>query len=228
MSSEEIAPQQQGDIVVIWVRRDTKCAECGEELPRGSAIRMSDPGPLCLDCAELGHLMFLASGDAALTRRAKKHSGLYAVVVQWSRTRKRYERQGLLVEEEALDRAEDECLADEEVRQRRRMREAERREALDQQYHDRFAARIRELYRACPAGTPEAIANHACRKHSGRVGRSAAAQRLDEEMVGLAVRAHIRHRHTRYDALLLKGWDRHEARDEVFCDVAAVEEQWRS
>ena len=43
-----------------------------------------------------GHLVFLPSGDAALTRRARKASKLSAVVVQFSRTRKRSERQGVL------------------------------------------------------------------------------------------------------------------------------------
>ena len=76
---------------------------------------MDEPGPLCLACADLDHLVFLPAGDAALTRRAKKASGLSAVVVRWSRTRKRYERQGLLVEEPALEQAEQQCLADEEA-----------------------------------------------------------------------------------------------------------------
>ena len=69
-------------------------------------------------------LVFLPSGEAALTRRAKKASGLSAVVVRWSRTRKRYERQGLLVEEAALEQAEQQCLADEDARTRRRCRPA--------------------------------------------------------------------------------------------------------
>jgi len=47
-----------------------------------------------LDCSDLGRLVFLRSGDGALTRRAKKASRLSAVVVRWSQTRKRYERQG--------------------------------------------------------------------------------------------------------------------------------------
>lgn len=38
---------------------------------------MEGGGPMCLDCADLGHLAFLSSGDAALTRRAKKASGGY-------------------------------------------------------------------------------------------------------------------------------------------------------
>jgi len=69
-----------------------------------------------LFCADLAHLEYLPSGNTALTRRATKHSPLRAVVVQWARARKRYERQGILVTVEALCRAEEECLADEDRR----------------------------------------------------------------------------------------------------------------
>jgi hypothetical protein len=79
-------------------------------------------GAFCLVCADLDHLVFLASGDPALTRRARKRCARAAVVLQWSRARKRYERQGLLVDEEALQRAEEECLADAEIRIRCRQR----------------------------------------------------------------------------------------------------------
>ncbi len=54
----------------------------------------------------MDHLVFLPAGDATLTRRAKTASRLWAVVVRFSRSRKRYEREGLLVEEAALERAE--------------------------------------------------------------------------------------------------------------------------
>jgi len=47
------------------------------------------------------------------------------------------------------------------------------------------------------------------------VGRSAAAKRLDDEAVRLAVIAHIRHTKTEYDALLASGYDRWEARVQV-------------
>jgi hypothetical protein len=43
----------------------------------------------------LGQLDYVPSGDAALTRRARIHSPLSAVVVRFSRARKRYERQGI-------------------------------------------------------------------------------------------------------------------------------------
>jgi hypothetical protein len=53
----------------------------------------------------MDHPVFLPSGDAGLTRRARKASTLSAVVVRWSRTHQRYERQGLLVEPAALKAA---------------------------------------------------------------------------------------------------------------------------
>src|SRR5437879_3626822 len=122
------------DIVVFMLRRDSKCAECGCELFKANLLRMEGDRPLCLDCADLGHLEFLGAGNTALTRRATKHSPLRAVVVQWSRARERYERQGILVTPEAIERAEAECLADEDARARQRERAAVRREAEDREY----------------------------------------------------------------------------------------------
>jgi hypothetical protein len=84
------------DLVVVMPVKDWQCAECDGI---GDLLIMDNAGPLCLTCADLDHLVFLAVGDAALTRRAKKASTLSAVVVRWSRTRKRYERQGILTEE---------------------------------------------------------------------------------------------------------------------------------
>jgi sarcosine oxidase delta subunit len=63
---------------------------------------METPGPVCLHCAGLDDLEFLAAGDALRTRRAKAKSAKSAVVVRFSRSRGSYERQGLLVEPRAL------------------------------------------------------------------------------------------------------------------------------
>jgi hypothetical protein len=114
------AKSKAENLVVFWILRDSSCSECGKELLRGCLLRLEDDRPLCMSCADLDHLVFLPRGDAALTRRAKKYSTLHAVVVRFSRTRGRYERQGLLVEESALDRAETECLADADARAARR------------------------------------------------------------------------------------------------------------
>jgi hypothetical protein len=167
------------DIAVFWVRRDTECAECGTELGRGSMIRIEQERALCLACADLDHLVFLHRGDTALTRRATKHSTLRAVVLEWSRSRKRYERQGILVEAAALARAEEECLSDADVRERRRAAATADRERHDRRYLEAFARAVRERYQSCPAGAEVEIAEHACEKHSGRVGRSAAAKELE-------------------------------------------------
>ena len=111
------------DLKVFITTHDTACSECGADLGRHAWILLAgERGALCLACADLDHLLFLAPGDAALTRRAHQHSTLSAVVLQWSRARKRYERQGLLVEAQALEKAEEECLADWDARQRRHSR----------------------------------------------------------------------------------------------------------
>jgi hypothetical protein len=90
-------------VVIQPLDTDWKCHRCGGT---GDLLIMEQPGPSCLPCAGLGTLEFLPAGDAALSRRAKAKSDTSAVVVRFSRTRKRYERQGLLVEPEALRDAE--------------------------------------------------------------------------------------------------------------------------
>jgi hypothetical protein len=216
------------DIVVFISTRTSTCGECGQELGSSAWITLGrEKNALCLSCADLDHLVFLPSGDAALTRRARKYSGLSAVVVQWSRARKRYERQGLLVENEALERAEKECADDAGARELARAKAAARRAELDLEYIRSFADRVREIYPFCPSSREHLIAEHACRKYSGRVGRSAAAKALDEEAVRLAVTAHIRHAETNYDDLLLKGIDRREAREEGYSKVTDILDRWK-
>lgn len=148
--------------------------------------------------------------------------------MRFSRSRGRYERQGLLVEAPALERAQKECLSDEKRRRIARGRAAVARKRADAQYVAQFAGRIRSSYPGCPSEEAAAVAGHACGKYSGRVGRSAAAKQLDAEAVELALRAHIRHSHTEYDRLLGRGWDRGEARGPVTAKVEQILERWRS
>jgi hypothetical protein len=223
---ERLAERQSKppDLVVIWPVRDWTCSACGGA---GDLLIMDEPGPLCMVCAELDHLVYLPAGDAALTRRAKQASGLSAVVVRFSRTRKRYERQGVLVEEDALASAEQQCLDDEEARTRRRERDAARRVAEDRELVEHFAAEITRLFPGCPANRAGAIARHAAQRGSGRVGRSAAGRAVDAHAVELAVVASIRHRDTAYDELLMSGVDRADARDRVRAELDAVLVRWR-
>ncbi len=97
------AASRAPDLVVINATRDWSCTRCSGT--GGDLLIMEDAGPVCMKCAQMDHLVFLPSGDAGLTRRARKASTLSAVVVRWSRARKRYERQGLLVERAALEAA---------------------------------------------------------------------------------------------------------------------------
>jgi hypothetical protein len=213
------------DLVVVSAVKDWACSLCGSE--DGGWLIMEDSGPVCMACADLGHLVFLPSGDAALTRRAKVYSRLSAVVVRFSRARKRYERQGILVEEHALDRAERECLADEEARARRRERDALSRADQDLDLQARMAAEIVRLFPGCPAARARSIASHAAARGSGRVGRSAAGRVLDPDAIELAVAAAVRHQDTRYDELLMSGLERAHARVEIRDEVADVLDGWR-
>jgi hypothetical protein len=211
------------ELVVINPVRDWQCADCQGT---GDLLIMDDKGPLCLACADMDHLVFLPSGDAALTRRAKKASGLSAVVVRWSRARKRYERQGLLVEEQALEQAEQQCLADEDARMRRRERDRERRADEDVEFAAKVAEEILCLFPRCPRRRADAIAQHTSLRGSGRVGRSAAGRALDEQAITLAVAASVRHEDTGYDSLLMSGVGRAEARDRVRPAVDRILAAW--
>ena len=221
--------KQKNELKVFISSRESRCDECGENLGRGAWILLEGDGKgaACLSCADLDHLVFLPSGDTALTRRSRKYSKLAAIVLKWSRARKRYERQGLLVENAAVELAEHECKGDADTRKLRRARSAIRRAQLDAEYIASFAARVRELYPNCPIGREKVIAEHACRKYSGRVGRSAAAKELDKEVVRLAVAAHVRHQETNYDELLLTGCDRWQAREQVHAKVSKVLAEWQ-
>lgn len=197
------------DLVVVSPLKSWTCVECAGD---GDFLTMDEAGPLCLSCADLDHLAYLPAGNAALTRRAKKASDLSAVVVRFSRARRRYERQGILIEEEALARAERECLADDESRARRRVREQARRAEEDGELQAQAAREILRLYPSCPRDRAEEISRHAFTRGSGRVGRTAAGRELDRGALTLAVAAAIRHMDTPYDELLMKGVDglRHE------------------
>lgn len=226
MNGTKVKPEGATDIVVFSVLNASVCSSCKAAIEKGDLLRMEKEQPLCLGCADLDHLVYLPAGDSALSRRSRKHSTLSAVVVRFSRARKRYERQGVLVEASALERAEQECLNDEEQRLRARSRAAVARVRADTRYVEAFTQQVRAAYPGCPSDEAEAIAAHACLKYSGRVGRSAAARNFEPEAITLAVTAHVRHRHSQYDKLLAQGWDRGDARRAVADVVNAVVQRW--
>jgi len=220
-------PSEKKEIVVLSILKPGTCSECQAEVAPGSLLRMEGERPFCMSCADLGHLVFLPSGNAAVTLRSRKYSFLWAVVVRFSRARGRYERQGLLVEPAALERAETECMTDEEARRLKRERAAVYRERIDAKYVEEFARHVHRYFPGCPPAEATSIAIHACEKYTGRIGRSASAKSFDSAAVDLAVRAHVRHVHTAYDKLLARGLDRDLARGEIGGAVAQVMERWR-
>lgn len=212
------------DLVVVSPLKDWTCTGCGGH---GDLLLMEDDAPLCMSCADLDHLTYLPAGNTALTHRARKASGLSAVVVRFSRSRRRYERQGVLVEEQALVDAEASCLADAEARTRRRARDEERLREVDSELADRMTAEISRLLPGCPPQRAAGIAAHTAARRSGRVGRTAEGQRLDQQALELAVVASIRHQDTDYDELLMTGVPRNNAREQVREKVDGVLDRWR-
>jgi hypothetical protein len=127
----------------------------------------------------------------------------------------------------AIEKAEAECLEDADRRRRQAERRALRAAELDHAFVEQFAHAIRQQFPRCPMKDATPIAEHACLKHSGRVGRTAAAKQFDPEAVYLAVAAAIRHEFTDYDLLLLKGIERYQARAQVRDAVEKKLREWR-
>jgi hypothetical protein len=214
--------------VVFEILRDSQCSECGTTLDQGSFLLMEAEQPLCLSCAGLADLEFLPSGDAAMTRRATKYSDRMAVVVRFSRSRGRYERQGILVEIAGLEKAERECAEDAGERAAARVRGAQRRREQDHDLVIQMSKQILALFPNCPPDQVTAIAKHTAVRGSGRVGRTEAGRGLKEDALTAAVIAAVRHNHTQYDELLAKGVDRTTARQRVRGKIDEILESWRN
>jgi len=210
---------------VYYSNSETFCSECKAHIEKSEKIYLcGDNEVLCLSCADLDHLVYLPSGNTALSTRARKYSSTSEIVWSYSKARKRNERQGILVTEEALEKAEQVCLGDAEIRERKRVKAAAVSELKDSNYISKFAAKISEMFPGCP--NCDEIANHACEKYSMRVGRSASAKEFNPQDIILAVRAHIRHRHTNYDSLLAENNERQDARELVSGAIESVLEEW--
>ena len=221
--------EKKPDLVVMISasRKERECVHCKAKVYKGTFFLMEDDGMVCLECADMDHLLFLPSGDAALTRRSRKYSSLCAVVVEFSRSRGRYERQGLLVTEEAVNQAEEECIKDADQRAARREERRARVAQEDEAYARDVEDALSVWYPNCPAEEIQSIAYHTTVRGSGRVGRSSAARELLRDMFKLAVIAHIRHQHTNYDELLMSGVPREEARMSIHNEVNEILRRWQ-
>lgn len=215
--------------IFLTKKEKLKCMICGERIPLGKSFvaESENHKGTCFGCSPFGGYVMLPSGNAAMTRRSKKHSTLCGVVLIWNQRRKRYERQGQLVEENAIEKARLECEKDQAIRDEKNKKAAVVREIKDREYKIAFARAIRKRYHNCPVKREYDIAKHACEKYSGRVGRMADAKQFDAKMIDLAVEAHIRHAETDYDSRFGQGKNKKEIRSEIRYDVNHILRQWR-
>ncbi len=210
-------------------RKSVTCTECSVDVKEGEKLLAFDEKKkgLCEICADVGNLTLLPPGDVAMTRRSKKFSERTVVVQKWNNRRKRYERLGQLVEPLAITLARNECAEDKEKRELKQKKAAIKRVEEEKIYRLIFAKAIRLLFPSMPTMREVEVANHACEKYSGRVGRTASAKEFDEDMITRAVVAHIRHKETDYDDRFGKGKRKKEIRSDVRDDIQQVLRKWR-
>lgn len=214
--------------IFLTKKEKLRCRSCGKQVRLGQAYvaESENHSGTCFSCSPFVHLAFLPPGNAALTRRSKKHSTICGILFEWNRRRKRFERKGQYVEASAIALAQKECAADEDKRAEKNKKAALVRAEKDKVYIAEFSVAIRKRYPNCPAKREYEIAKHACEKYSGRVGRTAGAKQFDAKMIDLAVEAHIRHNETTYDRQFKTGKTKRTIRANVKGDIQAVLRSW--
>lgn len=215
--------------IYLTKKETLKCAICQKSIAKGDRFVAETEKNIgtCFECSPFVNAAFLKPGNAALTRRSKKHSCYCGVLLAWNQRRKRFERRGQYVEAEAITKAEQECAADAKDRALKNEKAAIKRAEQDKIYIAEFSKAIRELYPNCPKNREIEIAKHACEKYSGRVGRTAKAKEFDKKMIDLAVEAHIRHQETNYDRQFGTGKTKRAIRSDVKQDITSVLRKWR-
>jgi len=215
--------------VYLTKKETLSCQRCKRPVKLGEKFvaESEEHRGTCFKCSPYVNAAFLEPGDAAMTRRSKKYSSFCGVLYAWNKRRKRFERKGQYVEAEAIELARKECELDAGKRAKSNEKAAIKRTADDIVYIDAFSKAIKHRYPNCPKNREVEIAQHACEKYSGRVGRTANAKQFDITMIDLAVEAHIRHTETNYDAQFNKGKTKRAIRSEVKVDITAVLNKWR-
>ena len=98
---------------VFSLSRPSRCHGCDRKLLPGEIVKLEnsrdDKEALCRKCAQLNALELVLKGNAKISRLASKYSPITYIVMKWSDTWKCYERIGILVSTDAVDRAETEA-----------------------------------------------------------------------------------------------------------------------
>lgn len=104
--------KKKQEALVYALSKASRCYACDRKLLENEIVKLKEAEQekevLCSSCAGLDSYALLPKGDAVLTRLCKKYSKSYFVVLKWSEIWKCYERQGLLVEKSALEKAKNE------------------------------------------------------------------------------------------------------------------------
>lgn len=215
--------------IYLTKKEKLSCNKCKVPILKGGEFvaETENHKGTCFKCSDFTTYTFLPSGNAALTRRSKKHSEKCGVLLTWNQRSKRFERKGQYIEASALETAKKECAADAPIRAEKNEKAAVKRAEQDEIYIAEFALEILKHYPSCPKNREIEIATHACEKHSGRVGRTADAKKFDKNMIDLAVEAHIRHIETNYDDAFGKGIKKKQIRTSLKFEIMQIMIKWR-
>jgi hypothetical protein len=95
---------------VFALIRQSRCYNCDRKLEPAEIVKLQngvdEREVLCRSCAGLENFVAVPAGNAQVTRLAKKYSPIRYVIMKWSQLWKCYERQGLLVEQQAAEKIE--------------------------------------------------------------------------------------------------------------------------
>lgn len=102
----------KNELVVYCLAKPSRCHGCDKKLHIDELAKLEsekdDREIFCMLCAGLGDFALIKAGNAQLTRKATKLSSKRYLVMKWSELWKVYERVGVLVEKDALERASNE------------------------------------------------------------------------------------------------------------------------
>jgi hypothetical protein len=104
--------KKPSDPAVYSLSKQSRCFNCDTRQEPGDIVKLIDGKDerevQCKNCAGLSGFKVVRAGDAKITRLAKKYSPQRFVILKWSELWKTYERQGLLVQPEAIELIEKE------------------------------------------------------------------------------------------------------------------------
>ena len=163
-------------------------------------------------------------GDAFITRRVKSCDE--TVYLRMEKSRGYSSIIGILAPTTVVESAQLEAKRTEETRRRAREKATRRRRRKDRKVLNDVVNQMMRDFPGMPYLEAEEIAQHAFAVGSGRVGRSSFIDL--EDKIDMAVIAHIRHVHSRYEELLDEGWYREDARAEAGKEISIVYELWKT